>query len=524
MQTAGLSTFVSIGISACLIAGCSTAQSRRADVAEARSGATEVARCGDILRNVRQVVASSKTSDAETRRIDGFPYLRINRFLVHVGERFKDGASGPAFEAWVDRLRAKDSEAVQIEISNLPTGEMLTLGKRIFGRAANRERIFEAVDECADQQRSIELADPGRREKLLEVAYVSDNYSEFARSVGLFSLTSIPVALGWEQWKKENLSTFRMPIADLPVKGRIVQYVPPRTNVILKAADVHAIVERSRDPQLGIPDPKGRELSQLFQAFAPIWQIDVAGTYDHIGYPTWHGDGALIGVDPRRPTVFTRVSHTVVGNQVLLQLNYSIWFQERPHDGPLDPLGGTLDGLIWRVTLGPDGRPLIYDSIHACGCYHLLLPLEPLRSKLANAPAESLKERPAILNVASTPNPDQRVLLRLATASHYLVATTVVGEHDIEQEGRNYRFADDSTLRSLKLARGGRRSLFREDGIIAGTERLEALALWPSGVNSPGAMRQWGHHATAFVDRRHFDDPHLFEGIFGRLMLGDNVL
>jgi hypothetical protein len=115
-------------------------------------------------------------------------------------------------------------------------------------------------------------------------------------------------------------------------------------------------------------------------------------------------------------------------------------------------------------------------------------------------------------------------MLRLATASHYLVATSVVEQQGIEPKGRGYRFADDSSLRSLQLAHGGRRSLFRGDGIIAGTERLEGLVLWPSGINSPGAMRQWGHHATAFVDRRHFDDPDLFEGIFGRLELGDNVL
>jgi hypothetical protein len=34
------------------------------------------------------------------------------------------------------------------------------------------------------------------------------------------------------------------------------------------------------------------------------------------------------------------------------------------------------------------------------------------------------------------------------------------------------------------------------------------------GIPSPGAMRQWGHHATAFVGRRYFDDPHLFEKTF----------
>jgi hypothetical protein len=29
-----------------------------------------------------------------------------------------------------------------------------------------------------------------------------------------------------------------------------------------------------------------------------------------------------------------------------------------------------------------------------------------------------------------------------------------------------------------------------------------------------GAMRQWGKHATAFVGRRHFDDPRLMEDRF----------
>lgn len=524
MQTVGISAIVNLAISVCVIAGCSTAHSRWADVAAKTNADLEVSGCGDIVRNVRRAVADAKVGDAEARRIDGFPYLRINRFLAHLGKRFKNSPSGPAFEAWVDRLRAMDAEAIRLEITNLPTGEMLSLTKRIFGRAANRERIFEVANECAQLKRKIELADLRRRRRLLDVAYVPDNYSDLARSVGLFPLTSIPVALGWEQWKKEYLSTFHRPISAFAVQGRIVEYVPTGSNVVLTAAEVRAIIERNRDPLLGIPEPKGRDLERLFHAFAPIWQIDVTGSYDQIGHPNWHDDGASIVVDRGKPTVFTRVSHTVVGNQVLLQLNYSVWFQERPRDGPLDALGGTLDGIIWRVTLAPDGRPLIYDSVHACGCYHLLFPLEPLRSRLHKAPTRALKELPAIVNVAAMPAPGQRVMLRLATATHYLIATSVVEAQVVQNTSQGYRFADDRSLRSLRLAQRGRRSLFGEDGIIAGTERLERFVLWPTGVNSPGAMRQWGHHATAFVDRRHFDDPNLFEGIFGRIELTDNVL
>ena len=296
----------------------------------------------------------------------------------------------------------------------------------------------------------------------------------------------------------------------------IVEFAPAESKGVLKVEEVRAIVERSRDRLLNIPEPKGRDLAQLFDSFAPIWQIDVTGGYDRVGYPTWHDDGAAIVVDQAKPTVFTRVSHAIVGKQVLLQLNFSVWFQERPRDGPLDTLGGNLDGLIWRVTLAPDGRPLIYDSVHTCGCYHLLFPLGPMLSKPHHTRTHALKELPAILNTAPMPGPRQRVLLRLATATHYLVAASVVEPEVVQHTRRVYRFAEDRSLRSLRLPSGGRRSLFRDDGIIAGTERLERFVLWPMGVNSPGALRQWGHHATAFLDRRHFDDPNLFERIFGK--------
>jgi hypothetical protein len=43
---------------------------------------------------------------------------------------------------------------------------------------------------------------------------------------------------------------------------------------------------------------------------------------------------------------------------------------------------------------------------------------------------------------------------------------------------------------------------------------MERFILWPTGVVSPGAMRQWGRHAVAFVGERHFDDPDFMDRIF----------
>ena len=72
---------------------------------------------------------------------------------------------------------------------------------------------------------------------------------------------------------------------------------------------------------------------------------------------------------------------------------------------------------------------------------------------------------------------------------------------------------DYNELRSLPDG-NTHRSLFGAHAIVAGSERGERFLLWPMGIRSPGAMRQWGHHPVAFVWRRHFDDPGLIDEIF----------
>jgi hypothetical protein len=67
--------------------------------------------------------------------------------------------------------------------------------------------------------------------------------------------------------------------------------------------------------------------------------------------------------------------------RLLLQLVYTIWFPERPPRRPVDFLAGRLDGIVWRMTLAPDGEPLLYDSIHPCGCYHLFFPTPRTRPR-----------------------------------------------------------------------------------------------------------------------------------------------
>ena len=70
---------------------------------------------------------------------------------------------------------------------------------------------------------------------------------------------------------------------------------------------------------------------------------------------------ALPQVDAAEPAVYVHAAYTLYGEHVLLQLVYTIWFAERPARDTFDPGAGPLDGVVWRVTLAPDGEPLVYD-------------------------------------------------------------------------------------------------------------------------------------------------------------------
>ena len=79
---------------------------------------------------------------------------------------------------------------------------------------------------------------------------------------------------------------------------------------------------------------------------------------------------------------------------------------------------------------------------------------------------------------------------------------------------QSYALASYNQLRSLPADSNTTKNLFESNGLVTGTERAERFILWPMGIPSPGAMRQWGHHATAFAGRRYFDDPCLLDSYY----------
>jgi hypothetical protein len=284
----------------------------------------------------------------------------------------------------------------------------------------------------------------------------------------------------------------------------VATYKPSGTP--LGARQIATILVRAPIDPLGIPQLGADDREKLFETFAPIYEIATLGDYDRFGPLVWRA-GPAPEVDVSHPIVYRRLAFTRYRNRVLVQLVCTIWFPERPPASSLDLLSGRLDGLIFRVTLDPQGRPLVYDTIHPCGCYHMFFPTALVKVRPSPHPGIEWAFVPATL---PSVDPPHRLALRVASRSHDLRGL----RFDTRDDGVPYGFAEDDALRALPTADGGSRSTFGPDGLVPGTERGERLLFWPSGVVDTGAMRQWGRHATAFLGRRHFDDPDLIEQRF----------
>jgi hypothetical protein len=479
-----------------LLAGCAVAPRQ-----DASAGLEE--KCREAFRRVDRAVAEAGVQDGMAARVEGFPYLRVDRFLAsYAGEEL----SGAQFSEWTDRLIGLGNRSHSIEIANLPADRTEVLGHDLRDIDRSRMWVRSTLTDCTMSLAEADARDPVRREALRAAASVPDDYSAWQRVAGLYWLTRIPFASGVRRWHAEVRAAFASPLAALPVSGELKSYAPPPGR--LTAAQVAALLERAPANALGIPEPRGADLDAVFRTFAPVFTVDTAGDADLPGEPGW-GESGVPRIVSRLPVVYRRASHARYQGKALLQLNYWLWFPERPKGAGWDILAGHLDGLLWRVTLAPDGMPWVFDAIHPCGCYHLFFPTARAAPK---AQPDTLDETAFVPQTLPPVGPGARVELRIESGTHYL--QRIVLRDAPAQGAMEYVFAEDDSLRSLSLPGGGRRSLFRPDGIVPGSERGERWLFWPMGVPEPGAMRQWGRHATAFVGRRHFDDPGLLEQYF----------
>jgi hypothetical protein len=475
-----------------LMAGCAVIPS---PTRSSRAGGSDpLAGCADFFASLDQRTENAQVIDPGAFRVAGFPYLRVNRFLSSFGPEPSDAS---AFSAWVGRMQSLDQEARKYEIANLPASTSTSLGS-----AGEKDEINARVAACGNLLRAADFHDSKQQAALRVEVSVPHEYLTLPRVLGLYPLASVFVSQGVSNWHAEARKAFS---TEPPEGWRSIRYAPENRGDPSAARRIVAAAERDA---LGIPDYASTDLETLFRAHAPVWEVQTEAGYDRIGTPTWTSGGGL-AVDTRRPRTYGLLSFTRFGNDILTQLNYVIWFPARPKKNALDIYGGELDGVNYRVTLNTTGEPLLYETIHNCGCYYKAYPTRRIsvRDKIDYA------EPPLILRAPELSPSEQLMTVAMESRTHF-VQHLYPSAREPEPGVERYALADYGELRSLPGPTGGRRGMFRPDSLAPGSERLERFILWPTGVVSPGAMRQWGRHAVAFVGERHFDDPDYMDKMF----------
>lgn len=438
--------------------------------------------CRAFYADLDHQVERAGVRDGGAPRVAGYPYLRTDRFLASFADETGDEA---AFSAWVAQLRARDQTARAAELRNL--GQ------------ADAAAALERGARCGAQLAALELATPAQRAQLRGRVRVPDDYSLVARGLGFYPVAVPFLNLGIAGYHDEVREDYAKPLAALDSPGPLAVWLPQAP------AAAQAPLPQPPKDALGVPQLSGAHWQQLAERHAPIWWIEQGGPYDRPGAVRLLADGRD-SVDAAQPVVYFRGDYTRFGRQVLPTLSYVMWFAERPPQKSFDPYAGALDGLIWRVVLDAHGQPLTYDTIHPCGCYRYTFAAQPLQ----RVEHGGYWQEPVLFPQDALPA--GRPVLRVQSQTHYL--RRVVSESETTGERRTYTLRPYADLLTLPDGRGGTRSLFAADGIVDGSERTERWWLWITGVFEPGAMRQWGRHATSFVGRSHFDDARFLEQNF----------
>ena len=446
--------------------------------------------CADFFAAYDQKIAAAKVLDSGSFRIKGYPYLRVNRFLASFAKEVDDPVM---FLDWLDRLQLLDQQARTSEIYNL-SGSGST--------KADDEALIQRVIDCGNLLKEADFKTKKARKNLRETTTVPDEYIETRRFLGIYPVTGWFVSRGVSKWHRAARNHFSL---EPPANWRkILRYSPPQAKNLPITEHIASLVQRDA---LGIPKYTQESLDALFAIHAPVWEVEAKGNYDRIGAPFWAANKEL-QVNTHKPATYTQLSFTRFEGKILTQLNYIIWFPSRPKPHAWDLYGGRFDGVNFRVTLNADGSALLYETIHNCGCFYTIYPTKKLhiRSKIDYA------EPPLILKTPPLDTASEVMVVAMESKTHY-VRHLYARPRQMQPE-KVYAYEDYQQLRSLPLPVSGRRSMFGQDGIVPDSKRLERFILWPSGVFSPGAMRQWGRHAVALVGKRHFDDPFYLEKIF----------
>ncbi|MCK8515682.1 hypothetical protein M0534_04990 [Methylonatrum kenyense] len=452
--------------------------------------------CQAYFQQIDAAVSDAGVRDGVGAPVDGYPWFRSSRRIAHL-------APGLEGESLAAALRQHDLRARLLELGNLDATRRARLAA-----ASGVDDLESKTDRCGSILAAASLAHDPELAELRDRLAVRDDYIGWHRWAGLYPVSRWGIRAGVAVWQRGTRAEFS---TRPPAEAQPLRYAPAWPGESLTPEAAAQRVRNAPRDALGDLLLGESERDAIVAAFAPVIELERDVAHNRIGTPVWTGEGRP-NVNTAQPRVFHAMDSVRFGGQVLPRIYYVYWFNSRPKSNPLDILGGRLDGMILRLTLAEDGRPLLLESLHNCGCYHQYYPLQALQEHARATYAEP----PLVLSGPGLPGERQRLTVVLRDRSHHLrrLYLGVAGQESSGSGTQQYLLADYDSLRSVYGDGQERRSLFDADGLVPGTRRDEQVLFWVSGVPAPGAMRQLGRHPTAFVGRRHFDDPDLLDRVF----------
>lgn len=119
---------------------------------------------------------------------------------------------------------------------------------------------------------------------------------------------------------------------------------------------------------------ENKSSQDLITQYAPLIKIfDANENFNKIGTPKANNDGSVY-VDGQEPSFYTSEQIFKIENREYTNLIYRIHFNEIPFSiVPFHLSKGENVGLIFVVTLNEHQEPILFTTVHSCGCYKALM-------------------------------------------------------------------------------------------------------------------------------------------------------
>lgn len=448
-----------------------------------------------------KAVKRASVRNASSSPVEGFPYLRVNRFLASLKKKASDEN---LLDLWIEMMRNLDLEQRKKEIANLPEEEVSRLSSSL-GEELDKPTLITKLSEFSEDFLKLDRSDPLFYTAIKNAVRFPEVYSIFMRTLGAYPIASVFVALGTKIAYKTFKEWYSKKEEDLPKRGEVAALaLEERENY--STSRLAEIFDESWENALGAPMLSHQQIRELAHILAPIIKVDVAAEYDRVGRVKW--DDGKVKIDGSEPAVYYYSSFTTIKGRPHFQINYAFWYSGRygPEASFIEK--GPLDGMTIRITLDGKGSPIMADAMNNCGCYFFYLPRE---EKIEKQKPNHYGLYPFVPGYLPDEFPSKAISFRINSGWHQVQH---VSAENAPGDCRGYKLLPYEELEALPHEDKHTESVFDSKGIMKNSWRIEPFIFFSMGIPRVGYMRQRGNHAIKLVGHAHFTDPNLYEKDF----------